>query len=75
MTVAKTKRLGMAPGIVLSGGLHGLLIAMTLLGLPWMSSDESAPMQVTEVSFVSEAELEEFVWENQATANSRKYDN
>lgn len=47
----------MRAGATLSGLGHAALIALVVMGLPWFSRRDSEPVQVTEVSFVSEADF------------------
>jgi hypothetical protein len=42
-------------GTLVSGAGHGALVALAVFGMPWFSARERPPIQVTEVSFVSEA--------------------
>jgi hypothetical protein len=45
-------------GATLSGALHAALIVAAIFGLPWMTSRSTPPLEVTEVSFVTEAEFQ-----------------
>jgi hypothetical protein len=48
----------MQTGTRISAIGHGVLVALAVFGLPWFGPRERAPIRVTDVSFISEADFE-----------------
>ncbi|WP_299133441.1 hypothetical protein [uncultured Amaricoccus sp.] len=48
----------MKTGVAISAAAHGALIALVVLGVPWLSRRDSPAVPVTDVSFISEADFD-----------------